>query len=69
LAEATRDEAKALIEANGGKTVGSVSKKTSYILCGIDPGSKADKGRELGIAFIDWNGLQELIAGRELKRI
>lgn len=69
LADVTRDEAKAVIEANGGKTVGSVSKKTSYILCGTDPGSKADKGRELGIPFIDWSGLQELIAGRELKRL
>lgn len=69
LPEAGREEAKALIEANGGKTAGSVSKKTSFLLCGSEPGSKADKARELGIPFIDWQGLQELIDGNKLRQV
>lgn len=45
----TRDEAKEIIENNGGKTVGSVSKKTSVVIVGKDPGSKYNKAIELGI--------------------
>lgn len=45
----TRDEAKEIIENMGGKTVGSVSKKTSVVVVGKDPGSKYDKALELGI--------------------
>jgi len=49
----SRDAAKALIEAAGGKVSGSVSKKTSYVLAGEDAGSKLDKARELGVKIID----------------
>jgi DNA ligase (NAD+) len=49
----TRDEAKAKIEAAGGKTAGSVSKKTSYVVAGEEAGSKLDKARELKIPVID----------------
>jgi DNA ligase (NAD+) len=49
----TRDQAKAMIEAAGGKTAGSVSKKSSYVLAGEDAGSKLDKARKLGVTVID----------------
>ena len=48
-----RSEAAALIERYGGKTSGSVSKKTSYVLAGEEAGSKLAKARELGIPIID----------------
>ncbi len=48
-----RSEAARLIEAHGGKVSSSVSKKTSYVLAGEDPGSKLQKARELGIPIID----------------
>ena len=49
LTKLTRDEAKALIENAGGKTVGSVSKKTYAVIVGDNPGSKYDKAKELNI--------------------
>ena len=48
----TRDEAAALIEARGGRTSGSVSKKTSIVLAGENAGSKLTKAQELGIRVI-----------------
>lgn len=45
----TRDKAKEIIESNGGKTSSSVSKKTSVVIVGEDPGSKFQKAKELGI--------------------
>ncbi len=61
----TRDEAKALIEAEGGKVAGSVSKNTNYVVAGDDAGSKLEKARELQIPVIDEDGLQRLLgAGR-----
>ena len=59
----SRDQAKDLIEGAGGKVAGSVSKKTHYLLAGLEAGSKLDKARELGVAVIDENGLKELING------
>ena len=47
-----RKEAAELIENNGGKCTGSVSKKTSYVLAGEAAGSKLDKARALGIPVI-----------------
>jgi DNA ligase (NAD+) len=57
-----RDDAKALIEAAGGKVSGSVSKKTHYVVAGEEAGSKLDKARELGITVLDEAGLQALLA-------
>jgi DNA ligase (NAD+) len=48
-----RDDAKAFIEARGGRVTSSVTKKTDYVVAGEEAGSKLDKARELGIAVID----------------
>lgn len=61
----TRDEAKELIEAAGGKVTGSVSKKTHYVVAGEEAGSKLDKARELGVVVVDEGGLRELLAAGE----
>ncbi len=61
LAGLSRDEAKSLIQAHGGKVVSAVSRKTSYLLVGEAPGSKLDEARRLGVPQID-EGLQKLIA-------
>jgi len=53
LTSFTRDEARALIEARGGRVNSSVSKKTDYIVAGEAAGSKLDKAQELGVTVID----------------
>jgi DNA ligase (NAD+) len=58
----SRDDAKALIEEAGGKVAGSVSKKTDYVVAGTDAGSKLAKAEALGVAVLDEDGLQHLIA-------
>jgi DNA ligase (NAD+) len=57
----TRDAAKAKIEAAGGKTAGSVSKKTSYVVAGEEAGSKLDKALELKVPVIDEAGLLAML--------
>jgi DNA ligase (NAD+) len=59
LPNITREEAKARIEAAGGKVTGSVSKKTDYVVAGADPGSKRDKANSLSVPVI---GEPELLA-------
>jgi len=62
LPNLTREEAKERIEAKGAKVVGSVSKKTDYVVAGADAGSKYDKALELGIAVLDEQALLELLS-------
>jgi DNA ligase (NAD+) len=61
LAKYTRDEAKRMIEDAGGKVVGSVSKKTDYVVAGADPGSKLDKARELGVEVVSEQQMEALL--------
>lgn len=56
----SREGAKEFIQSNGGKVTDSISKKTSYLVLGENPGSKYDKARELGIPIIDEAGLRNL---------
>jgi DNA ligase (NAD+) len=57
----SRDETTRLIEEAGGRVVGSVSKKTDYVVVGGDPGSKLDKARSLGVKTIDEAELLKLL--------
>jgi DNA ligase (NAD+) len=57
----SRDEATERITAAGGKVTGSVSGKTDYVVAGADPGSKADKARELDRPVIDEAELERLL--------
>jgi DNA ligase (NAD+) len=57
----SREDAKAFIESHGGKVTDSVSKKTSYLVLGENPGSKAEKARSLGVKILDEAALRKLI--------
>ena len=59
----SRDEAKARIEALGGKVTGSLSAKTDYLVVGESPGSKLDKATKLGVATLDEKAFTTLLAG------
>ncbi|WP_413292070.1 NAD-dependent DNA ligase LigA [Bdellovibrio sp. HCB185ZH] len=56
-----RDDAKDVIEKNGGKILSSVSSKLSYLVVGDDPGSKVDKAQTLGVKIISWEDLLKMI--------
>jgi DNA ligase (NAD+) len=59
----SREQAAALVEANGGRVASSVSKKTSFVLVGADAGSKFEKAKALGVRTIDETEFRELIGG------
>ena len=63
LPNLSREEAKAKIEAAGGKVSGSVSKKTSYVIAGEEAGAKLDKARDLNVPVLDEAGLMKLLEG------
>jgi DNA ligase (NAD+) len=56
-----RDHFKTIIENNGGKVSGSVSKKTDYVLAGESAGSKLDKAKELGVTVLDEAAFNSMI--------
>jgi DNA ligase (NAD+) len=57
----TRDEARALIEARGGRVNSSVSKKTDYVVAGEEAGSKLDKAQSLGVTVLDEQAFKEML--------
>jgi DNA ligase (NAD+) len=61
LSQMTRSEAKKLIEQNGGKVSGSVSKKTSYVVAGEAAGSKLTKAQSLGVAVLTEQELLDML--------
>lgn len=61
LEKYTRDEASEIIEKFGGKTSGSVSKKTAYVLAGEDAGSKLTKAEELGVTVLTETEFENMI--------
>jgi DNA ligase (NAD+) len=62
LANRSREEAEALVASHGGKPGSSVSKKTSYVVVGADPGSKFDKAKSLGVEILDETQFEKLLA-------
>ncbi|MEK7530881.1 MAG: NAD-dependent DNA ligase LigA [Patescibacteria group bacterium] len=62
LASMSREEAESRIRARGGSAVGSVSTKTSYVVVGDSPGSKAEKARKLGVKTLSESELLKLIS-------
>ena len=60
----SRDGISETIIAHGGKSASAVSKKTDYVLVGMEPGSKLAKAEELGIPVIDEAKFKELLAGK-----
>jgi DNA ligase (NAD+) len=56
-----RDEARELIERNGGKFLSGVSKKLNFLIVGEEPGSKAEKAQDLGVKIISWDQLNQML--------
>jgi DNA ligase (NAD+) len=64
LDKRSREEAEALVVSHGGKAGGSVSKKTSYVVVGADPGSKHERAKSLGVPILDEAQFDKLLASR-----
>jgi DNA ligase (NAD+) len=64
LANRSREEAGEIVKQHGGSVVSSVSKKTSYVVVGTDPGSKYNKAKELGVTILSEAEFEKLIAGK-----
>jgi DNA ligase (NAD+) len=58
----SREDAKAMIEARGGKVAGSVSTKTDYVVAGAEAGSKLARAEELGVQVVDEKRLRAMLA-------
>ena len=56
----TRDEAHELVQNHGGRATSSVTKKTSYVVVGKDPGSKYEKAQSLGIEILTEEEFEKL---------
>lgn len=63
LTRFTREQAKALVEGEGGNVTGSVSRKTDYVVAGSEAGSKLDKARQLGVTVLDESAFEALLSG------
>jgi len=61
LESLSRDQAAELVEANGGKVTSGVSKKTSFVVAGTEPGSKLEKAKALGVKIMDERELLKLL--------
>ena len=64
----SRDDATKIIEDNGGTVTSSVSKKTSFVLAGENPGSKLDKAQDLGVIILTEKDFLEMIEWDKLKK-
>src|SRR5215470_759715 len=64
LAKRSREEAEALVASHGGKSGSSVSKKTSYVVVGVDPGTKYDKAKSLGLTILDEEAFEKLLSAK-----
>ncbi len=62
LSRFTREQAEQAIRRRGGSVTSSVSKKTSYVVAGADPGSKLDKARSLGVPVLEESGFKAILA-------
>jgi DNA ligase (NAD+) len=63
LEHRSREQAGELVISHGGKVIGSVSKKTDYVVVGSDPGSKFDQAKKLGIAILNEAEFEKLMRG------
>jgi DNA ligase (NAD+) len=61
----SREKAKEMVESLGATAASSVSKKTSYVVAGADPGSKYDKARTLGVTILDEEAFLKIVAEAE----
>ena len=64
LEQRSREEAGELVQQHGGKVSGSVSKKTDYVVVGVEPGSKYDKAKELGVAILTEAEFEKLLGAK-----